>query len=63
MGVNPEKAGKMIIILAPSFTSAVIIDNGKVSKAAPIVKYMKGWTWDTVILYCEEKGWKTVRVL
>ena len=63
MGTHTEKTEQMIIILAPTFTAAVITDNGEVSKTAPIVKYMKGWTWDTVILYCEGRGWKTIRVL
>jgi hypothetical protein len=28
-----------------------------VSKAAPIVKYMNGWTYDRVKDYCWKKGW------
>lgn len=26
--------------------------------APPIVKFMKGWKWNRVEKYCEQKGWK-----
>lgn len=49
----------MIIIDAPHFNAAVVLDdNGVVVRAAPILKYMLGWTAARVVRYCFRKGWQ-----
>ncbi len=59
----------LIRIEAPHFVAGVEVeplpflqdhyeDHHVVSKAAPIVKYMVGWTKTAVIQYCKKKGWK-----
>ena len=45
-------------IKAPHFTAGVVVDVGVVVGAAPIVKYMLGWTEDRVRGYCEWKKWE-----
>lgn len=52
----------MIMISAPGkFYAGVVADSGseKIIKAAPIVKYMHGWTIDQVLQYCSRKCWST----
>ena len=38
------------------FTAGIVLWDDKVVEAAPIVKYMKGWTRDRVRAYCKERG-------
>lgn len=54
----------MLTIDAPHFYAAVVPDehNRYIRTAAPIVKYMVGWTPDQVREYCAKKGWKVVEV-
>lgn len=48
-----------IQIIAPHFCAGVVWEQGKgIVKAAPIVRYMKGWTLVGVQNYCTQKGWK-----
>jgi hypothetical protein len=49
----------MVWISAPHFTAGVGLDRGRVASAAPILKYMKGWTLEQVIGYARERGWET----
>lgn len=40
------------------FCAGVVVDDlGRVIRAAPIVKYMRGWTLKQVEDYCREKRW------
>ena len=49
----------MLRIEAPHFVGGVVFsDGGRVSHAAPIVRYMKEWTADEVHRYCERKRWR-----
>jgi hypothetical protein len=48
----------VIIIDAPHFNAAVVLDQGVVVRAAPILKYMVGWTAARVVRYCFRKGWQ-----
>lgn len=56
--------GEMILqIKAPHFTAGVVLRAGRVglvlvTEAAPIVKYMKGWSEGQVREYCARKKWK-----
>jgi len=43
---------------APHFNCGIVLQNDRVVEAAPIVKYMKGWTRMRVRSYCRDKGWK-----
>ena len=49
----------MITIDAPHFCAAVVLTpGGIVTRAAPILKYMEGWTKERVFAYCRKKGWQ-----
>ena len=48
----------IIHITAPYFSAGVLVRNSVVYKAAPIVKYMVGWSVERVMEYCQKKGWK-----
>ena len=47
----------LVRIVAPHFVAGLETD-GTVQRAAPIIKYMVGWTDDHVRAYVKEKGWK-----
>ena len=48
----------MIHIDSDYFSAGVIVVNGKVTRAAPILSYMLGWTSGRVVEYCKKKGWR-----
>jgi len=57
----------LLRIEAPHFVAGVetrltFTSGEQVSRAAPIIKYMKGWNVSRVYEYCEKKGWN-LRVL
>ena len=41
--------------------AAIIVQNSKVVKTAPIFKYMKDWSFSKVKKYCGERGWKILK--
>jgi hypothetical protein len=43
---------------APHFHAGIVLQADRVVEAAPIVKYMKGWTRERVRKYCNNRGWK-----
>ncbi len=47
----------MYIVYAPHFVAAYDFQNDRI---APIIKYMKGWSYDKIFNYCNSKGWKIV---
>lgn len=49
-------------ITAPHFVAGIAIDDGVVTEAAPIVKYMRGWSRDKVRDYCHQKCWHVLVV-
>jgi hypothetical protein len=49
-------------IQAPHFSAGVILQDGKVADAAPILRYMKGWYMSEVSSYCMKKRWTILRV-
>jgi hypothetical protein len=51
----------VIRIEAPHFTAGVVLRDGIVVRAAPIVSYMRGWSQARVRSYCERKGWEASR--
>lgn len=52
----------LLQIKAPHFTAGVVIEDGKVVRAAPIVSYMMRWTKARVLNYCAGKKWEVVVV-
>jgi hypothetical protein len=59
-----ERAPSLIVarIEAPHFVAALAMKSGVVTEAAPIVRYMLGWTARAVAAYCERKRWHIERV-
>jgi hypothetical protein len=47
----------LIIIDAPHFYAAVVLRCDVVIRAAPILKYMMGWSSERVKQYARRKGW------
>jgi hypothetical protein len=47
----------MLVIDAPHFYAGLHIDNGVVTKTAPIIRYMLGWSERRVKDYCVSKRW------
>lgn len=45
-------------ITGPTFVAGIEIKNNKVCKTAPILNYMKGWTFEDVVDYCEKRRFK-----
>lgn len=43
---------------APHFFAGIVLDGGVVIRAAPIVRYMYGWSRERVRGYCRHKGWR-----
>ena len=54
---SDHKEPDLIRIEAPYFVAGVLLRDGRVYEAAPIVKYMKGWTAEQVLQYAKKKGW------
>ncbi len=48
----------MIQIIAPHYTAGLMIFNGRVIEAAPIVRWMVGKSIDYVYSYCQRKGYR-----
>jgi hypothetical protein len=48
---------KLVRIVAPHFVAGFETD-GIVRRAAPIIKYMVGWSDDKVRQYVKKKGWR-----
>jgi len=39
------------------FCAGIVVAANTVIDAAPILQYMKGWSMEDVITYCNKKGW------
>jgi hypothetical protein len=44
-------------IVAPHFVAAAVLEDGTVTRAAPILSYMRGWPRERVVAYCEKRQW------
>lgn len=53
--------GTLYVINAPHFYSGLVVRDGVVVKAAPIINYMVGWDIDAVIRYALKKKWGIMR--
>jgi hypothetical protein len=49
-------------IKAPHFCAGIVLVDDWVTKAAPILRHMRGWSRDEVRSHCIEHGWQ-VRVV
>lgn len=49
-------------IAAPDFVAGLVLVDDKVTKTAPILHRMRGWSRDRVRDYCREKNWSVVVV-
>lgn len=47
---------------ASNFTAGIVLEDNVVVKAAPIVKYMNGWTLSRVEDYCRKRHWRWTKV-
>lgn len=47
---------RLVRFVAPHFVAG-FVTNGRVTRAAPIIKYIVGWPDDRVREYCRRKGW------
>jgi len=54
---------KAFIVEAPEFTAGGFAEDGRVTKVAPIIGYMEGWTAQEVKDYCDENGWVCRRAM
>ena len=52
----------LVRIEAPHFVAGIVIRDGRVVEAAPIVAYMKKWPASRAKCYCGERGWRARRV-
>lgn len=53
-----QSIGTIITIDAPHFNAGIEYDdNDIVVHAAPIIRYMIGWSINQVTSYCTKKGW------
>jgi hypothetical protein len=50
----------MIHIDAPHFSAGCVVVGHCVDRAAPIIKFMIGWTRGDVLAYCEKKGYPVI---
>jgi hypothetical protein len=39
------------------FTAGLVMQGGKVTRAPPIIEFMRGWNHTRVIQHCNKKGW------
>lgn len=47
----------MIRVSAPHFCAAVIVGNGKIQSAAPILAWMLGREFSWFLGYCQSRDW------
>jgi hypothetical protein len=57
---SAENDESLLAIDAPHFYCGVILCNDRVIRAAPIVRYMRGWTADRLRRYCQRRGWQVI---
>lgn len=44
-------------ITSDYFCAGIVLRNGVVTKAAPILQYMLGWRGERVLIYARRRGW------
>lgn len=54
---SSSDAERLIQITAPHFVAGIVALDGRVVEAAPILRYMAGWTGQEMVACCRRKGW------
>ena len=49
-------------VSAPHFVAGVVLVASRVTEAAPILRYMRGWSYQRVLEFAKRKGWLVARV-
>ena len=59
MNIKPAnlKEKKWFRIVARHYCAGGELKNGKVTSAAPIIRYMINWDIERVFTYCTDKNW------
>lgn len=52
----------MLSVTAPRFVAGLILNDDRVTEAAPILRYMTGWTRARVLSYCRSRRWALTEV-
>lgn len=48
----------IVQVRGPNFTAGVVFSRAEVAtQAAPIIKWMKGWSFHQVVSYCKKRNW------
>lgn len=55
---NVRMDDDLIIVTAPHFVAGVCLRDDVAVRAAPILKYMIGWSFARIEQYVARKGWK-----
>jgi hypothetical protein len=48
----------MLRIVAPHFVAGIV----RGGLCAPIIRYMRGWTYRQIAEYCQRKGWQVEKL-
>ncbi len=48
----------LVRVVAPHFVAGLVVEDGKVTEAAPILRYTLGWPQQKASRYFRSKGWK-----
>lgn len=58
-GPGSAEGSYLISIEGPNFSAGLVFSRGNiVIKAAPIIKWMLGWSHGKVVTYCDNRRWK-----
>ncbi|KYK50073.1 hypothetical protein A1D31_22440 [Bradyrhizobium liaoningense] len=44
------------------FSAGLVLQDGKVTQAPPIIEFMRGWNLTRVLAHCNKKGWKIATI-
>lgn len=48
----------LLRIIAPHFAAGIVLGNDLSARpCAPIIKYMRGWSFAAIKIYCAKKRW------
>lgn len=51
----------LLRVIAPHFVAGAVLFRGKVVRSAPILHYLRGWSYEQVWHYVLGKGWSLSR--
>ena len=53
---------RLVQITAPHFVAGSILLDDSAYRVAPIIRYMRGWSYAMMIYYASRKGWRITTV-